>query len=79
MAVLEATRFEQAALLRAKGLKYVGAELVGRRVVLRFDDPQGEGAALLARHSIAGVMVNSAQFEAGLTWAKDRVFETRKD
>jgi len=79
MAVIEVTRFEQAALLRAKRFPFIGAELRGRKVALAFDDWEGEGRELLAKHSCTGVMVNSAEFEAGLSWAKDRVFETRKD
>ncbi len=74
-----AATFEEAAILFAHDFELEGGELGpnGRKVLLRFRDPRGEGAKLLQEHSRRGVMVNSLRFQEGLSRAKSAIFAVR--
>ncbi len=72
-----ALRFEQAALLFAENVPFVGAEHRGRRVALEFVNEDGRAEDLLHRHDREGVMVNSRRYDEGLSRARALVFATR--
>lgn len=80
MATLTVRRFEEAALLRALGYRFVNAEIgESGRAILLFEDPQGKAREVVAAHAREGVSVNSLVFEEALRWAKDRVFAARRE
>lgn len=69
--------FEEAALLRASGFRYLGSTCPGRRVCLYFEDKNGKASAMLQEHCNKGVPVNSRSYADGLAWAKNIIFAAR--
>ena len=76
---LEVTEYLGAALLKAQGIRFLGAKgEIGRRVGLVFDDEGGKAAALLDQHLNGGVQVNSADFAAAIRTVKDSIFGAKR-
>ncbi len=76
---IEVTEYLAAALLKAQGIRFLGAKgEAGRRVGLVFDDEGGRAAALLDQHLNGGVQVNSADFAAAIRTVKDSIFGARR-
>ena len=70
--------FETAAILRLNGVSFLGADVLGERVILRFADQDGEATALVNQHNSEGVNVNSQDYSDAVRWARDKVFATRR-
>ena len=75
---LRLTEIYAIAVLRANGVRFQGVEPTpGGRVAFLFDDEGGKASALVQAHRDRGVDVNSADFAAAVTWAKDIIFGSR--
>jgi len=77
MRTCRALTFEEAAVLRGVGCRFLTAEPSGRRIALLFDDSNGHASKVLAEHREKGVTVNSQEFQTGLAWAKSVIFATK--
>jgi len=77
MKTLIVSEYIQAAVLKAAGIRFLGAE-PGERVGLIFDDSDGRASEISSEHVNGGVGVNSASFEAALGFVKNQIFATKR-
>ena len=77
MDTVSVTTFEEVALLRTLGFEFDSADPSGRRVVVRFRDPDGRAADAIRKHNINGVDVNSLAYVGALDWAKRIIFAAK--
>lgn len=79
MKTLTVSDYVEAAVLKAAGTRFLGAEPGGSRVGLVFEDDDGQASVLIEKHENGGVQVNSADLAASLAFVKDKIFSTRRE
>ena len=71
------TEYCSAAALMAAGARLVKAEGGGRRVVLVYDDSDGEASRLLQAHRTGSLSLPTLQFAHALSEVKNQIFAQR--
>ena len=74
-------QLEEIALVRAHRHRMTGSTFDSQtgRVELQFEDPNEEATRLVEAHRRGTAEINSLDYAESLKWAKDRVFQVRRE
>lgn len=79
MKTIEVQSFEDAAVLRQAGFRFIEANPCGRHVTVIFADPKNKAAKALQAHENSEYCPPSCELFNSLGWAKRIVFSAKTD